>query len=281
MPIEPWWETNPATTPRQELGMVSPELQNPASRVRYGVPGTPDPDDRLHRPPHRAAPPAPPAGAGQRVFVLQGLGGLGKSTLALHMVRGLLHAGDDLCALWCQDAEEHAGGIAEALVGQFLEYGRKRFGSGWDEVVRQVDRLAGDDPAQRFECFLGMLLRNVERLVVYLDNLESLLVGPGDDVNGSPDPAAFGRWRTPALAALWSALDRFAHDTDTLHVVASCRYRHDDFRRALVPVPLLSPDALFRLMGWFDGLRLLSTERGPGWSGAWPDTPGRSSTPPT
>ena len=26
MPIEPWWETNPATTPRQELGMVSPEL---------------------------------------------------------------------------------------------------------------------------------------------------------------------------------------------------------------------------------------------------------------
>ena len=25
MPIEPWWETNPATTPRQELGMVSPE----------------------------------------------------------------------------------------------------------------------------------------------------------------------------------------------------------------------------------------------------------------
>ena len=23
MPIEPWWETNPATTPRQELGMVS------------------------------------------------------------------------------------------------------------------------------------------------------------------------------------------------------------------------------------------------------------------
>ena len=26
MPIEPWWETNPATTPRQKLGMVSQEL---------------------------------------------------------------------------------------------------------------------------------------------------------------------------------------------------------------------------------------------------------------
>ena len=26
MEIEPRWETNPATTPREELGMVSPEL---------------------------------------------------------------------------------------------------------------------------------------------------------------------------------------------------------------------------------------------------------------
>ena len=26
MPIDPWWETNPATTLRQELGMASPEL---------------------------------------------------------------------------------------------------------------------------------------------------------------------------------------------------------------------------------------------------------------
>ena len=26
MPIDPWWETNLTTTPRQELGMVSPEL---------------------------------------------------------------------------------------------------------------------------------------------------------------------------------------------------------------------------------------------------------------
>ncbi len=39
MPIEPWWETNPATTPRQELGMVSrnspltPRAPNRNSRI--------------------------------------------------------------------------------------------------------------------------------------------------------------------------------------------------------------------------------------------------------
>ena len=36
MPIEPWWETNPATTPRQELGMASPELPKPQVRFQFG-----------------------------------------------------------------------------------------------------------------------------------------------------------------------------------------------------------------------------------------------------
>ena len=35
MPIEPWWETNPATTPRQGLGMVSPEL--PRRDIAIGI----------------------------------------------------------------------------------------------------------------------------------------------------------------------------------------------------------------------------------------------------
>ena len=144
--------------------------------------------------------------------MLQGLGGLGKTTLALHMLRQLLHAGDDLCTLWCQDAEkaETPEGIAEALVGQLLEYCRKRFGPDWESVVQEVDRTAGDDPARRFAAFLGTLLANVPRLVLYLDNLESLLVGPAEVGAGRPDPDAFGAWRTPALAAIWSVLTRFA-----------------------------------------------------------------------
>jgi tetratricopeptide (TPR) repeat protein len=195
---------------------------------------------------------------GQRVFVLQGLGGLGKSTLAFHTLKEILHAGDDHCTLWCQDAEkaDTPEGIAESLVGQLLDYCRRRFGLGWEGVVQQVDRIPGADPAQRFRVFLQVLVENTDRLVVYLDNLESLLIGP-EEVSPA-DPAAFGQWRTPALQAIWETLTQFARDTSKLTVVASCRYRNDDFRKALIPVGPLPAGALFRLMGWFPGLQRLS-----------------------
>ncbi len=41
-------------------------------------------------------------------------------------------------------------------------------------------------------------------------------------------------------------------------MVASCRYRNDQFGRALIPVGPLPAGALFRLMAWFPGLRRLS-----------------------
>jgi tetratricopeptide (TPR) repeat protein len=198
---------------------------------------------------------------GQRVFVLQGLGGLGKSTLAIHMVRDILHARADLCALWCQDAEKESSedGIAEALVGQLLKYCRGRFGADWEQVVYQVDRTAGDDPARRIGLFLQALLQKVKRLVIYLDNLESLLVGP-EEIEAAADPEAFGQWREPALAAIWDTLVQFSQATSALHVVASCRYRNDSFRAGLIPVSPLPADALFRLMGWFPALRRLSVD---------------------
>jgi hypothetical protein len=195
---------------------------------------------------------------GDRVFVLQGLGGLGKSTLAVHLLP-LLGPKESQCLLWCQDAETHIEGadpIAEALVGQLSEFGRQRFKLGWEGVVQQVDRAAGDDPARRFASFLEALLANVPRLVIYLDNLESLLIGPKDPRND--DPAAFGTWRSPALAAVWSILQDYAEATGTLFIVASCRYQNNDFGDALIPVNLLPDDAVFRLMEWFPALRRLS-----------------------
>ena len=146
--------------------------------------------------------------------------------------------------------------IAESLVGQLSEVGRQHLGLDWEGVVQHVDRAAGDDPARRFASFLQALLANIPRLVIYLDNLESLLIGPDDPRND--DPAAFGAWRSPALATLWSTLKGYAEATDRLFVVASCRYINDDFGDALIPVNLLPDDAVFRMMEWFPALRRLS-----------------------
>jgi hypothetical protein len=142
---------------------------------------------------------------GDRICVFQGLGGLGKTTLAFHTLP-LLGPPEARLTLWCQDAEKYREGhdpIAEALVGQLLKDCRRRFGLEWEGVVQQVDRVAGDDAARRFAYFLGELLQNVPRLVIYLDNMESLLVGP-DETRAEPPPAQASRqtWWSPLARLL-------------------------------------------------------------------------------
>ncbi|MEZ5935649.1 MAG: tetratricopeptide repeat protein [Alphaproteobacteria bacterium] len=191
--------------------------------------------------------------AGARVFVLQGLGGLGKSTLAQKILPWLIDDASNVCTIWCQEVEKSEGSRADALVTQLLAYCRKRFGLDWEQVVQQVDREAGDDPAQRFLYFLHTLMQNAPSLVLYLDNLESLLNGP----EGEAEEGAFGQWAEPALQVIWQNADRMARDSDSFYLVASCSYRHEDFGDALLPVSPLPPDALFRLTAWHPALQKL------------------------
>ena len=188
------------------------------------------------------------------MLVMQGLGGLGKSTLAQHVLPWLTDDAENVCTLWCQEVEGEDN-RAEALVAQLLDYCRKRFGLNWEQVVQQVDQAAGDDSAKRFVFFLQVLVQNSPGLVLYLDNLESLLVGPADD-NSSE---AFGEWAEPALEVIWHHADQMARDSGAFHLLASCRYRNDAFKRSLLPVTPLPADALFRLTEWFPSLRRLAT----------------------
>ncbi|HEX3529733.1 MAG TPA: TIR domain-containing protein [Thermoanaerobaculia bacterium] len=193
---------------------------------------------------------------GERVYVFQGLGGLGKSTLSFQILPMLLRGEGIAVTLWCQEAEQRPDRV-EALVGQLLDACRKRFGLEWEPVVHHVDRIPNAGPVQRFEMFLQVLLQNVPRLVLYLDNLESLLVGP-KNVDAENDDKAIGDWASPDLAQLWEILTSLAQDGDRLYLIASCRYRNPDFAGALLPVSPLPSDALFRLMSWFPALRRLS-----------------------
>ncbi len=189
---------------------------------------------------------------GERVLVFQGLGGLGKSTLAARVLPMLTEHSSLVCILWCEEAEAEAD-RAEALVKQLLVFCRDRFGSDWEAVVQQVDRGA-QNSVQRFLYFLSALIQKVPQLVLYLDNLESLLIGPGDEDDG----AAFGQWASPDLERLWEATAQLAEGSGKLYLVASVRYRNASYDDVSIPVSPLPRDALFRLTEWFPSLRKLT-----------------------
>ncbi|MGE0642341.1 MAG: TIR domain-containing protein [Nitrospira sp.] len=196
---------------------------------------------------------------GDRVVVLQGLGGLGKTTLAGQLLPMLADEGHTV-TLWCRRTEGEQD-QAEALVGQLLVYARARFDSGFEQVVSHVDREAGEDSVRRFATFLQVILAQEKDtpLVVYLDNLESLLQGPDHvSVTDAPDSEAFGEWRSDVLRDLWRMLVHLSGAVGNLYVVASCRYRNDDLAVGLQPVTPLADGDLFRLMAWFPALRRLS-----------------------
>ncbi|MEM8558922.1 MAG: tetratricopeptide repeat protein [Bacteroidota bacterium] len=191
---------------------------------------------------------------GHRTFVFQGLGGLGKTTLAYQTLR-LLNRPESPPALAFKCGELAAtGDPAAELVRELSGYAQNLFGEKqWGQVVFTLDRQTGDDPAERFVAILSVLVNNLPRLVVYFDNLESLMEDPA-----TADAEAFGTWRSPAIETIWQALRQGAEQSERLVLVASVRYRHPDFDGAYVPVTDLGPHAVFRLMAWFPALRRLS-----------------------
>jgi len=196
---------------------------------------------------------------GQRVFVFQGLGGLGKTTLAWNALP-MLTEETKICVLWCHEAEE-ADDPLEQLTGQLLDFCRDLFGSQWEPVSQAVDRATGGNSLERFTQFLLVLLKNVQPLALYLDNLESLLIAPRRDeimLDTPPDPGVFAKWRSPAVREFWHRLTESAEDAQDLYLVASCRYRNDDYADALMPVSPLPTAALYRMIAWFRWLRNLS-----------------------
>ena len=186
---------------------------------------------------------------GQRLFVLWGLGGIGKSTLAFETLP-LLAQDRPVLTLWGRDLAR-ADDPAYALGERLSEFGLEHVGAGWTDVIQAVDVQAGEDAVQRFEFFLQVLVEQMKPLVLHLDNLESFLQGPDTE-----DEDVLGTWIDPQVRQIWQVLE--ARCGDELAVVASCRYRNPDLDEHLFRVPPLRPDALFRLMGWFEGLRPLA-----------------------
>ena len=59
--------------------------------------------------------------------------------------------------------------------------------------------------------------------------------------------------------ALWQGLTSYAQRSGgRLALLCSCRYHHPDFRFWLLPFGRLLDEAVWRLLGWFEGIRRLS-----------------------
>ena len=166
-------------------------------------------------------------------------------------------------ALWCAEAEDAPDSVA-ALLLQLEARAKELVGEPTLlALIQAIDEVAARDPAfaapaARLAAIVGLLAANLPRpLVLYLDNLESLLEPPADRT-----AAQAAGWRGDA-GELWHRLVTLAREQpDRLALLASCRYDHGGFGGMRVPFARLPDEALYRLLGWYPSLRRL------GWPSA-------------
>uniref|UniRef100_UPI0011782345 AAA family ATPase n=1 Tax=Candidatus Entotheonella palauensis TaxID=93172 RepID=UPI0011782345 len=191
------------------------------------------------------------------ITVVQGPAGIGKTAFcydAQHLYKRL---GYVVLILRC-GAVEFDPQPLNTLLWQCTQAASQVAGAQWpalcavmDESV--VDQLKMPSPAARLLMLLQVLMQRPghPRLVLYLDNLESLMSRP-------PKGGTARHWRHAEVAELWHALVQSAQESHgQLAVLASCRYTHADLQPYLLPLRPLVPDAVWSLLSHLPGLQNL------------------------
>jgi tetratricopeptide (TPR) repeat protein len=186
---------------------------------------------------------------GQRLIVLQGLGGLGKTALASQLLsRSFAPDVRDQLILRGRGLDEEPDPIA-ALRSQAEEHGKVHRLPQWEERLKRL-REEVPEPAAGFAATIGELRRDRPGFVLYVDNAESLQDGPQ-----TGDPGAIGSWQ-PAAAGWWAEMEKLARDG---LVLVSTRYGWKGLAPgAWVPVGPMSQADVLRLLDTFPGFRLLA-----------------------
>jgi len=186
---------------------------------------------------------------GQRLIVLQGLGGLGKTALASQLVsRVLTPDPQDQLILRCRGLDESTGDPVATLRAQAEEHGRVLGLPNWDERMKDLrERVPAPSPG--FAETIRQLRRERPRLVLYADNAESLQEGPE-----TGDLKALGSWR-PEAQAWWKEMESLSEGG---LVLVSTRYAWPDLEEdAWFPVGPMTPSDVLRLIDSFDTLSRL------------------------
>ena len=173
----------------------------------------------------------------QRLFVLHGLGGLGKTALATHLLRKLLapDPGDQLI-LRVQPSTD-----VSDLRTQAEAHGDTLKLPDWTDRLKEL-REHHPDPVEGFKNTILALRQHRRDLVIYADNMEALQLGPLDPTDA---PLALGTWR-PGVDRWWRTMESLAQ---TGIVLASTRYAWKGIPRdAFIGLDPMSRADLWRMV---------------------------------
>lgn len=175
---------------------------------------------------------------GQRLFVLHGLGGLGKTALASHILRKLV-AGDTADQLILR--VQHATDVS-ALRAQAEAHGDALKLPDWSSRVKELHEQH-PEPGEGFHETVSALRRHRPDLVVYADNMEALQIGPADPTG---DPRSeLGAWR-PGVDHWWHQMESLARSGV---VLASTRYMWKGIpRESFIPLDPMNRADLWRMV---------------------------------
>jgi tetratricopeptide (TPR) repeat protein len=179
---------------------------------------------------------------GVRLIVLQGLGGLGKTALASQLLSHTfaLDARDQLI-LRGRGLDEEAEPIA-TLRAQAEEHGKIHELPHWEKRLKRL-REEVPEPATGFAATIEELRKDRPRLVLYVDNSESLQDGPKTD-----DPKALGSWK-PKAQEWWGEMKRLSEKG---LVLVSTRYGWKSLKpESWIAVDPMSPADVLHMLDAF------------------------------
>jgi tetratricopeptide (TPR) repeat protein len=187
---------------------------------------------------------------GRRLFVIQGLGGIGKTALATQLVHRTFHsAEDDVLVFRCEGLEINSA--VSSLKEQAVEHGRRVRIEGWEKVAGDiVERFK--DPAEALEQVIFQLRRSLPRLIIYGDGIECLLGGPNNL------RAETGEW-LPETISLLDTLTKVS-DRGLLILLSSRSLWKDHDPESVIFVDALTSGEIMRMFDSFAELSHLNFE---------------------
>ncbi len=181
---------------------------------------------------------------GRRIFVLHGLGGIGKTALAVNLIPKLGIKPESIILLDAARADQ-ADDPVQDLWEQLSLQVQQAFPGLLETVLEK--RKKTQDPLS----LLGAVLHTVKKpWLIYLDNAESL------QVKVESEEGELGTWGSPGIARWWAMASKEAVHGGTLTLMATTRYFFPGLdRKHGWQVGVLRSADIARMMRWFQFLR--------------------------